>query len=118
MPYKNQEEQRKADREYRLRNRKRILIQGKTGRIQFKKRRKAWFQELKSKYKCEECGENRMPCLDFHHISPNEKTLSLSNMVRRSSKELILNELEKCICLCKNCHAMLHWRERQANEEN
>jgi hypothetical protein len=74
--------------------------------------RKRWWFEFKSTLCCTKCGENRPWCLDFHHTDPTIKESSLSLMVSNSSsKERLMKEIEKCIVLCKNCHADYHYNE-------
>jgi hypothetical protein len=63
---------------------------------------------------CEKCGENRTHVLDFHHIDPKEKAFTIG-VLKKGSKETILNEINKCICLCANCHRDFHYLERNFN---
>jgi 5-methylcytosine-specific restriction endonuclease McrA len=57
---------------------------------------------------CQVCGFDKYHCsLDFHHKNPSVKSPSYSSL-RGWSWERILLELEKCILLCKNCHAAVH----------
>ena len=70
---------------------------------------KVWIRNIKSSLKCKICGEDHPSCLDFHHLDPNEKDGSISNMTTRSaSKAKILDEVSKCIVLCSNCHRKFH----------
>lgn len=72
-----------------------------------------WFNEIKSNLKCEQCGENHISVLDFHHTDPLQKDLEVSTLIsNRVSKEHILNEISKCIVLCSNCHRKLHYNQR------
>ena len=58
--------------------------------------------------KCQVCSFDRYPCsLDLHHLDSRTKARNFRSM-RGWSWERILAELEKCILLCKNCHAALH----------
>lgn len=67
--------------------------------------------EIKKKGKCSKCGNNDYRVLDFHHPR-NDKIDGISNLIRRGwSKKRIQIEISKCILLCKNCHAILHWKE-------
>jgi hypothetical protein len=75
-----------------------------------------WFIEIKKTLSCLKCGESRWWVLDFHHRDPSEKEGDVSLLVRRGSKEKILNELDKCDVLCSNCHRDLHYKERQAGD--
>lgn len=74
-------------------------------------------RELKQKainYKggaCQKCGYNRCnAALEFHHINPNEKDFSISNLKSYAFNDKIKMELDKCIMLCANCHREVHAR--------
>jgi hypothetical protein len=71
-----------------------------------------WWEEYRSQFSCQECGENHPACLDFHHEDDN-KEANISAMSFSGNKEKLLKELEKCICLCSNCHRKLHWKMRR-----
>lgn len=58
---------------------------------------------------CASCAEDDPICLDFHHRDPAEKSWSIAKRMAGSKKETLLAEVEKCIVLCRNCHAKLHW---------
>lgn len=65
----------------------------------------AWFRDLKKGLVCSICRENDWRCLDFDHIDPKTKLVSVSKAVTgRWSKEKILEEITKCQILCANCH--------------
>lgn len=74
--------------------------------------KKAWLDEYKSNHPCVKCGESDSVCLDFHHINPKDKELTLSVAVSRASLERIQKEIAKCEILCANCHRKLHASER------
>lgn len=63
---------------------------------------------------CEKCGEKRTHVLDFHHIDPKEKSFTIGAL-KKGSQETILNEINKCVCLCANCHRDFHYLERISN---
>jgi hypothetical protein len=70
-----------------------------------KKQVRFWLYELKAETTCCMCGENFPPVLDYHHVKSSDKKLEISWMVARGfGKEKILEEIEKCILLCCNCH--------------
>lgn len=77
-----------------------------------KKDIKEWWSDYKSKLVCSSCGEDRHWCLDFHHTNPAEKDSEVSSMLHRASMRAIMEEIEKCVVLCRNCHSDLHYRER------
>lgn len=64
-----------------------------------------WLYSLKKK--CLICGETEPVCLDFHHIDPNEKDFTIGKN-RNKSKENLMKEIEKCVCVCANCHRKIH----------
>lgn len=85
---------------------------------------KAWRKATKQRMvaamggKCQCCGYNRcMGSLDFHHINPEEKEMALGS-ITANPKEwgVIVNELRKCILICRNCHGELHYGEREMPE--
>lgn len=58
--------------------------------------------------KCHTCGYDRnLAALDFHHLDPSEKEGNWSKLKKRSWDRLV-EELKKCVLLCKNCHAEYH----------
>lgn len=72
-----------------------------------------WMDEYRATKQCP-CGESHPGCLDFHHLDPTAKDISVSHVARRGwSRERILKELEKCQILCSNCHRKLHWEQRR-----
>lgn len=61
---------------------------------------------LNAKTACLKCGEDRPYVIQFHHIVPATK--SIKHSVRNYSLEKIEQELDKCVCLCANCHIEFH----------
>jgi hypothetical protein len=60
---------------------------------------------------CVQCGySSNYAALDFHHINPDEKSF-LVNGKAKGTWERRLEEANKCLLLCKNCHASLHFPE-------
>lgn len=58
--------------------------------------------------KCEKCGyANYLGALQFHHLNPNEKDFSVGTG-KGKALAIVYAELDKCICLCNNCHAEAH----------
>lgn len=58
--------------------------------------------------KCQECGYNKcVGAMDFHHLDPQEKDFTISG--NAGKWENIKRELDKCVLLCKNCHAERHY---------
>jgi len=70
-----------------------------------------WWKEYKQKLSCQVCGESRSWCLDFHHTDPSIKEGTVSSMIRSKSREAILEEISKCVVVCRNCHADIHYKQ-------
>ena len=73
-------------------------------------------KDLKLEYggKCTKCGYDKcLDALEFHHVDPTQKEFHLGNS-RGKKLETIKAELDKCILVCRNCHAELHYEERMA----
>jgi len=69
-----------------------------------------WYFMRKMMYKCERCGEDDIGCLTFHHKDAKTKIADVSRLVGQGrTKQRILAEIQKCICLCQNCHAKEHY---------
>jgi 5-methylcytosine-specific restriction endonuclease McrA len=61
-----------------------------------------WVNSLKDK--CKKCES--LDDLEFHHIDPLNKFKNIADMVSDGhSKERILEEIKKCMVLCKKCHS-------------
>lgn len=65
-----------------------------------KKRRK---KHLSERGPCIFCGATVN--LEFHHLDPEEKE---SNSIWSWSEKRILEELKKCVVMCKHCHKTFH----------
>lgn len=60
--------------------------------------------------KCERCGlESNIPTIyAFHHKNPDEKDFALSKKGHTHSWEKCIIEVDKCMLVCQNCHAIIH----------
>ena len=69
--------------------------------------------------RCSKCGYDKcLSALDFHHLDPRTKSLSISQFIalqpfNRINKVRIFDELQKCIVLCSNCHRELHYANKE-----
>lgn len=65
-----------------------------------------------SEHACVDCGESDLRVLDFDH--EDDKRTEVSNLMRYGySWETILEEIQKCVVRCSNCH-----RKRTAKQFN
>ena len=69
------------------------------------KKKYEWIQSLKTP--CIFCGEADPVCVDFHHLNPEEKSFTIGGNWAKK-KEDVLKEIDKCVCLCANCHRKVH----------
>ncbi len=70
---------------------------------------KKWYREYMAGKCCTFCAESTFECLDWHHVDPSTKSAQISDMVHRHRPEFrILEEMDKCILVCANCHRKLH----------
>jgi hypothetical protein len=111
MPYKDPE-QRKAyhkeqSRKYYLANKEKIIAISKANRAIGKAR----WDTFKRTLKCTKCGFNHPAALDFHHVDPSEKENLVSKLVSNGCFAAAMEEVQKCIVLCANCHRVHHYEE-------
>lgn len=74
-------------------------------------KKKEFVRDFKQTHPCA-CGELDVACLDFHHINPDSKK-KFQNGKRQCVNEItspytLKKEIEKCICICSNCHRKGH----------
>jgi hypothetical protein len=80
---------------------------------QRKQELRKWLWEKQSNRGCKDCGESHVAALQWHHLNPDDKDRSPATMAKHGCcKERIEMEIEKCVVLCANCHAKLHWEEQ------
>lgn len=74
-------------------------------------------QNIKSNLKCAKCGYSEYAvALDFHHLDPSQKDTTVARMVANNYRlDKTLQEIDKCICLCANCHRIFHFLEKEKN---
>lgn len=66
-----------------------------------------WVNSLK--HQCIGCGEPDSTVLVYHHVDRTKKHMGISTMAgRRYTKPEILEEMDKCVVLCCNCHTRIH----------
>jgi len=60
--------------------------------------------------KCIICGYNIfIQVLEFHHLDPSIKTDNISEILITKNKKLLKKELQNCVLVCRNCHALIHY---------
>lgn len=58
---------------------------------------------------CLKCGEKRRHIIQFHHIDPKTKSFEIGAEGSGRHMDLVKKEVNKCICLCSNCHDEFHY---------
>ena len=88
------------------------------------KRKKSYTQKFKEECiaykggKCIRCGYSKCPAaLEFHHRDPDEKEFKISSgFACTVNEEKVKQELDKCDCLCSNCHKEVHYLVEKEKE--
>lgn len=58
---------------------------------------------------CVVCSyQKSLAALDFHHLDPSKKEIKIGQT--RRTFEKLKREVDKCILVCRNCHAEIHQR--------
>jgi hypothetical protein len=104
--YETHKEQHKAYmKEYRLIHKEEMTAYAKN----YNSPTRACSAKIRESLGCWFCGEKTVVCLDYHHIDPSTKTdkdRQRSITIFRLGR--FLDEVQKCVVICKNCHAKLH----------
>lgn len=101
--YRSQINEKQA--KYRSSNREQENRYAKTRR---NKLRDTYDEYMKDKV-CEHCGYSDSRSLVWHHLDPSVKKNGIVQLIgKKHSWETILEEINKCICVCHNCHNIIH----------
>lgn len=66
-------------------------------------------RNIKTFLGCLVCKEQEPIALDFHHLFDHTKEYNLSNDINKyRTLNLMVEELEKCVVICSNCHRKYH----------
>lgn len=67
-----------------------------------------YVRDYKESNPCTDCGKYfYYVSMGFHHTDPENKSDSVSDIL--GGLDAIMREIEKCILLCRNCHAEREW---------
>lgn len=81
----------------------------------YKTKEREWISQFKKK--CCRCGANHPAILQFHHIDGDDKDFTIGNAIGNKPRQVIIAEIQKCIVLCANCHAIEHYNKRVEEDE-
>jgi len=71
---------------------------------------------IKERNGCCNCDECDPCCLDCHHV--NEKSNNVSSIVLNKNVVKLVEEINKCACVCANCHRKIHAGKLIVSNEN
>ncbi len=89
-------------------NNREVQVKKASGRVLKRKRKIIKYVRENIKKKCSLCPEDFPSCLDFHHL--RDKKFTISAELTDHSWKKILEEIDKCILLCANCHRKYHFK--------
>jgi len=113
MPYKNPAQKKEYQRQWHQRTWQKRKEKHYCQQTERRHKLAKWFLEYKKTLFCCKCGETHPACIEFHHTEDNKKN-NVSDMVTTGySKEMIMDEIKKCIIICKNCHAKEHYQNKE-----
>ena len=92
---------------YYAKNKEKVMALSKANRAVGK----AKWDAFKYTLKCTKCGFSHPAALDFHHVNPSEKENLVSKLVGNGCFAAAMEEVQKCIVLCANCHRIHHYEE-------
>lgn len=90
---------------YRLSNKEQNRIYSATRRNKIREKYDEYMQDKV----CQHCGYDDSRSLVWHHLDPSTKKNGVVQLVsKKHGWDTILQEINKCLCLCHNCHNILH----------
>ena len=105
----------KDENEFYARNRNKdgsINLRGECKSCHSNKEMERYYQKQdfidSKKTPCVKCGEKRIRCVSFHHVDPTKKEFTIGK-IRKSNLDKFVQEIDKCVCLCLNCHHEFHY---------
>jgi len=99
----NKQASKKYYKENTVKHRK-VMLEKNRGYI---KRNFLFTDWVRSKFGCALCEESDSCCIDFHHFRDKKQAISIMAGSGVSIKTLI-QEINKCVCVCSNCHRKIH----------
>jgi hypothetical protein len=75
-----------------------------------REKRKQKIKSLLNGQPCTKCGETDIDKLCFHHVDKTTKLFDVGPGGKSWDK--ILEEVKKCIVMCRKCHSGMHAKER------
>jgi len=102
--------QREYGRAHYHKNKAKYRKRTKERRKKYKMEKKEYIAQLLKNSRCSICGYDDIRALQFDHIDPALKKYNISDMISGKyhwvSPRAMKEELEKCVIMCANCHAI------------
>lgn len=93
-----------------VKNRQKQIKHKESGEVErvkeYETTKKDFIQSFKKP--CIICGESEKYAIDFHHLDKTKKSFTIGNSSQKRSKAELIEELNKCVCLCGNCHRLVN----------
>lgn len=113
------EYQRNYQRSWHQRHRAERLASIRQRKAVIKAATSEYIQGIKSQLCCVDCGQHHPATLHFHHLHAEDKEFNIGHAVSAGiSLDRIKKEIEKCIVLCANCHAIRHYNMRREEQNS
>ena len=113
MPYKDKNERKRKAQEYSREHYLKNQEEVKKRTAEKKKYQRIEWDTFKRTLKCAKCSFSHPAALDFHHTDPTKKDGIVSKFSKNGQYKRAMDEIEKCIVLCANCHRIHHYEERK-----
>jgi len=83
-----------------------------------KTKKMSWLNKYRNQ-PCEICNKTfPVACMDLHHKNPLIKRDGIGRLIRDAySFKVVKEEAKKCMCICSNCHRIIHSKERVYDKE-
>ena len=102
MPYKDPDKQKQAQHRSYLKHKEKVADRSCRRRAENRR------EQLSRITPCVKCGEDHPAVIDFHHVDPSTKLGTINRICLDKTIVEVKAELDKCICLCSNCHRLFH----------
>lgn len=68
----------------------------------------AKYKQWKETLSCSLCPEDDECTIELHHLDPSKKDFNVSELAWRGAWKKLMEEVDKCIVVCGNCHTKIH----------
>lgn len=112
MPRRDREKQNAYQRQWYARNKEKAKAAVNANKRRYRER----WREYKATLSCTNCGFNHPDALEFHHVIKSPDNRTVNSLLRKDAYKAVMEEIQKCVVLCANCHRVHHHDERQTKK--